>query len=74
MHYKAWVAVLHSKVHAMNPGAIKNAKKIYVGNLPHDVNEEELRDFLNDVLEKIGALTAPGLPVVSCKIVQASVN
>jgi hypothetical protein len=56
----------------MNPGAIKNAKKIYIGNLPLDANEDELRDFLNDALEKIGALNGPGLPVVSCKIVQVS--
>ena len=62
--------MLHQKVAAMNPGAIKNAKKIYCGNLPSDTTEEELRDFLNDVLAKIGAVTSPGLPVLSCKIVQ----
>lgn len=38
-HFRSWVASVHSKVQQVNPQAIKNSKRLYVGNLPPDTTE-----------------------------------
>jgi hypothetical protein len=33
-HYRAWLAAVHAHVLQVNPHAVQNAKRLYVGNLP----------------------------------------
>lgn len=68
LHFRRWISSVHGKVQVMNPQAIKNSRKLYVGNIPADTSEEELKDFLNALMIKIGALTSPGLAITSCRI------
>lgn len=56
----------------INPHAqAKQQKKLYVGNLPHDITSNELIDFLNQIMEKSSIYSSDGsgnLPVVSAKL------
>ncbi len=38
-HYRSWVASVHLRVQHMNPKAIQNAKRLYIGNLPPNITE-----------------------------------
>lgn len=32
-HLRTWMGCVHARVQQMNPNAIKNAKRLYIGNL-----------------------------------------
>lgn len=38
-HLRTWVASLHGKVAQMNPQALKNSRRLYVGGVPIDTSE-----------------------------------
>ena len=38
-HFRSWVNSVHTKVQQVNPQAIKNSKRLYVGNLPPETTE-----------------------------------
>lgn len=42
-HLRTWVASLHGKVAQMNPQALKNSRRLYVGGVPIDTSEVSLR-------------------------------
>jgi len=67
-HLRAWISSIHARVQVMNPQAIKNSKKLYVGNIPSDVGEEELSEHINSLLLKVGGLIQPGSCVASCRV------
>ena len=37
-HFRAWAAQLQARYQMFNPDASRPAKRIYIGNLPHNVN------------------------------------
>lgn len=61
-----------SSSNLINPHAqAKQQKKLYVGNLPHNITSTELVDFLNSIMEKSRIYSTDGsgnLPVVSAKL------
>jgi hypothetical protein len=38
-HFRSWVSSIHHKVQQMNPQAIKNSKRLYIGGIPADTTE-----------------------------------
>ena len=38
-HFRSWVSGIHAKVQQMNPQAIKNSRRLYVGGIPEDTTE-----------------------------------
>jgi hypothetical protein len=36
-HYRSWVGSVHARVLHMNPQAVQNAKRLYIGNLPQNI-------------------------------------
>jgi hypothetical protein len=48
--------------------AIRQSKRLYVGNIPLGITEDELGQFFNETFVKNNALTSPGDAVVSVQI------
>lgn len=69
-HFRSWVSNIHNKVQQMNPQAIKNSRRLYIGGITPETTEDELRQLLNSLMMKTGALTSPGSAIISCKITQ----
>lgn len=47
--------------------------KCLANALPSSLHaQDELKDFLNALMIKIGAITSPGLPITSCRITPVS--
>lgn len=67
-HYRAWSVQVQARYHMYNPEAARPARRVYFGGLPPDTQELELRQYVNDILVKIGGSIAPGLPINSCKL------
>ncbi|KAG2493229.1 hypothetical protein HYH03_008645 [Edaphochlamys debaryana] len=67
-HFRSWLASVHAKVQAANPSAINNYKRLYVGNLPPNTTEDELKAFLHGLMVRTGANAAPGNSILSCKL------
>lgn len=67
-HFRQWVTSVHAKVQQLNPQTLKNSRRLYIGGIPPDASEDDLRVFLNGLMMKTGALTSPGSAIVSCKI------
>lgn len=38
-HYRLWLNTIHSRVLQMNPQAVKNSKRLYIGGMPDDATE-----------------------------------
>ncbi|XP_055330845.1 splicing factor U2AF 50 kDa subunit-like [Paramacrobiotus metropolitanus] len=64
-------------IHYQNPQAAvpvlgstvtRQARRLYVGNYPFGVSEEQLADFFNQQMHLNGLAQAPGNPVLSCQI------
>eukprot|EP01025_Chloroclados_australasicus_P057098 TRINITY_DN7106_c1_g1_i2.p1 TRINITY_DN7106_c1_g1~~TRINITY_DN7106_c1_g1_i2.p1 ORF type:complete len:551 (-),score=79.64 TRINITY_DN7106_c1_g1_i2:2099-3751(-) len=69
VHYRAWMSTIHARVQQMNPGIIKNARRLYIGNLPEGYSDEdELREFFANLMTTKGGCTNPGNPILSCKV------
>jgi len=39
---RSWVCLVHSKIQAMNPQAIKNSRRLYIGGIPETTSEVRL--------------------------------
>lgn len=46
----------------------RQARRLYVGNIPFGVSEEEMMDFFNQQMHIAGLAQAPGNPVLACQI------
>ena len=46
----------------------RQARRIYVGNLPFGFNEVEMIDFFNQQMHLSGLSQAPGQPILACQI------
>ena len=40
------------------------ARRIYVGNVQPHMHEQELKDYLYDILQKAGGVLDPGNPII----------
>lgn len=67
-HFRSWVTSVHGRVQQVNPQAIKNSRRLYVGGLPLDASEDDLKQFFQGLMAKTGALASPGMAVLSVKI------
>jgi len=48
--------------------ATKSRRELFVGNTPANTTERGLADHLNAALRAAGFCTAPGAPVISCRV------
>ncbi|PSC72366.1 splicing factor U2AF 50 kDa subunit [Micractinium conductrix] len=71
-HYRNWAAQLQARYQLFNPDAARPAKRVYVGNLPANVSEAELRQAINELMVQTGGTAAPGFPITSCKLYQGN--
>lgn len=39
LHFRRWISSVQAKVQVMNPQALKNSRKLYVGNIPAETGE-----------------------------------
>eukprot|EP00798_Chlamydomonas_sp_ICE-L_P031080 gene31080-6206_t len=69
-HMRSWLQVVNNRVQQIQPMALKNAKRLYVGGIPLDSTEAELRGYLEEVISKARIPVAPGNAVISFKITQ----
>ena len=46
----------------------RQARRLYVGNIPFGVSEEEMMDFFNQQMHLSGLSQAPGQPILACQI------
>lgn len=46
----------------------RQARRLYVGNIPFGCSEEEMMDFFNTQMHACGFSQAPGNPVLACQI------
>lgn len=46
----------------------RQARRLYVGNIPFGVSEEEMMDFFNQQMHISGLAQAPGNPILACQI------
>ncbi|KAK9829508.1 hypothetical protein WJX72_006260 [[Myrmecia] bisecta] len=67
-HFRRWAHHVQARYQMFNPEAARPARRIYIGNLPPDTTEVELRRHVNDLMVKSGGAAAAGFPVSSCKI------
>jgi splicing factor U2AF subunit len=51
-----------------NPHLMKQARRMYVGNIPFGATEAQIGDFFNQAFLQSGMLKAPGLPVVAVQV------
>jgi hypothetical protein len=61
-----------------SPDAARPAKRVYIGNLPPEMNEElvdtDLRNAINELMAQIGGVMGEGPAVASCKLYPVSRN
>jgi hypothetical protein len=67
-HYRVWMAQLQSRYQMYNPDLMRPAKRVYVGNLPPNIGEAELRGLLNEMMVNSNGCAQPGFPITSCKL------
>jgi splicing factor U2AF subunit len=51
-----------------NPHLLRQARRLYVGNIPFGTSESQIGDFFNQAFLQSGALKTPGLPVVAVQV------
>lgn len=71
-HYRNWAGQLQARYQLFNPDAARPAKRVYVGNLPSNVSEADLRQAVNELMVQTGGTAAPGYPITSCKLYQGN--
>ena len=59
---------VNSAVVAPQSQVMRQARRLYVGNIPFGVSEDEMVDFFNNKLLECQLNTAPGNPVLACQI------
>lgn len=67
-HFRTWVSQVHSRVQQVNPQAVKNSRRLYVGGLPQDTTEDDLKSFFQSLMSRCGALASPGPAVLNVRI------
>ncbi|MEW5299015.1 MAG: hypothetical protein WDW36_002070 [Sanguina aurantia] len=67
-HHRRWLGSVHARVQQSDPQALKNVRRLYIGGVPEDESEDELRGFFNSLMMQSGALVSPGPALTSCKI------
>jgi len=53
---------------AMGTQVTRQARRLYVGNIPFGVTEEAMKDFFNDQMRVAGLSQAPGDPILAAQI------
>eukprot|EP00798_Chlamydomonas_sp_ICE-L_P006104 gene6104-2704_t len=71
-HIRTWLTVVQNKVHNLDPMAVKNSKRLYIGGIPKSSNEDDLKKFLDEMMARIGVAVSPGSPLTGCKITKAA--
>jgi splicing factor U2AF 65 kDa subunit len=51
-----------------NPHLMRQARRLYVGNIPFGAAEAQIADFFNQAFLQSGMLKTPGLPVVAVQV------
>ncbi|GMH40209.1 hypothetical protein BSKO_08113 [Bryopsis sp. KO-2023] len=69
-HFRSWMNSLQAKVNAQNPQAVKNARRLYIGGFPQGSAEEDLRQFLSNLMKQTGGCVQVGNPVLSVKVMK----
>lgn len=67
-HYRNWASQILARYQMVNPDAAKPPRRIYVGGLPAGTTEAALRQFINEVMIRTGAVAAAGFPIITCKV------
>lgn len=67
-HFRSWLLQVHAHVAQVNPQAVKNSRRLYVGGLTRDTTEDELRHYFQGLMSKTGALASPGVAVLSVQL------
>ena len=52
----------------MGTQVTRQARRLYVGNIPFGVTEEAMKDFFNDQMRVAGLSQAPGDPILAAQI------
>lgn len=47
----------------------RQARRLYVGNIPFGVTEEEMMEFFNQQMHLAGLAQAAGNPVLACQVI-----
>ncbi|KAK9901213.1 hypothetical protein WJX75_000532 [Coccomyxa subellipsoidea] len=67
-HYRAWAAQIQARYQMFNPDAARPARRIYVGGLPPETTDADLRQYINELMVSTGGCASTGYPIASCKI------
>lgn len=77
MHYKAMQNSGQIPAVLTTPGVVpvpigssitRQARRLYVGNIPFGCSEEEMIEYFNEQMHHCGFAQAPGAPVLACQI------
>ena len=61
--------IIHQQVPiAMGTQVTRQARRLYVGNIPFGVTEDAMKDFFNDQMRVAGLSQAPGDPILAAQI------
>lgn len=44
------------------------ARRLYVGNIPFGISEDEMMEFFNQQMHLSGLAQAPGNPILACQV------
>jgi len=47
---------------------VKDARRLYVGNIPFGISEDEMMEFFNQQMHLSGLAQAPGNPILACQV------
>lgn len=61
-------AIGNSNVQVVGSAVTRQARRLYVGNIPFGVTEEEMMEFFNQQMHLSGLAQAAGNPVLACQI------
>jgi len=58
----------HAAAPIMGSAVTRQARRLYVGNIPFGVTEDEMMEFFNQQMHLLGLAQAAGNPVLACQI------
>ncbi|KAJ3186164.1 U2 small nuclear RNA auxiliary factor 2 [Gaertneriomyces sp. JEL0708] len=53
---------------AQTASIARQARRLYVGNIPYGINEDSLMDFFNSTMSQLNVTTATGSAVIACQL------
>lgn len=62
------VATVPQPVPVVGSTITRQARRLYVGNIPFGVTEEEMMEFFNQQMHLAGLAQAAGNPVLACQV------